>query len=156
MKAILMVVGKTNDKRLSDLTEEYAKRLRHYLPFEIEVIPDVKGIGSDPAVVREHEGTAILHRISETDRVILLDEKGLTLSSRQFAAFVQKRLSMGGKRIVFVVGGAVGLSESVKTRANDLLSLSAMTFTHQMVRLFFCEQLYRAMTILHGEAYHKD
>ncbi|MBQ7635617.1 MAG: 23S rRNA (pseudouridine(1915)-N(3))-methyltransferase RlmH [Bacteroidaceae bacterium] len=156
MKAILLVVGKTSDKRLATLTDEYKARLSHYLPFDLEVVPDVKGAGTQPAAVREAEGAALLRRIEPSDRVVLLDEGGDMLTSRQFAAFVQKRLAMGGKRLVFVVGGATGFSPAVRGRADDVLSLSRMTMTHQMVRLFFAEQLYRAMTILRGEPYHND
>ncbi len=156
MKAILLMVGKTTDKRLANLIEDYAARLRHYLPFEQIVVPDIKGSGSTPNVVREAEGNALLGRISPSDRVILLDEKGTQFTSRQFASFVEKRLSMGGKRLVFVIGGATGFADSVRQRADDLISLSPMTMTHQMVRLFFTEQLYRACTILRGEQYHND
>ena len=151
-----MVVGKTTDKHLAALIDDYASRLRHYLPFDIEVVPDVKGVGTATTQVREAEGAALLARIAPSDRVILLDEHGDTLSSRGFASFVETRMAMGGKRIVFVVGGATGFAPVVKQRADDTLSLSLMTMTHQMVRLFFVEQLYRAMTILRGESYHND
>lgn len=156
MKAILLVVGKTTDKRLTALIDEYVSRLGHYLPFEISVVPDVKGAGALPNAVREAEGAALLKRIETTDRVVLLDEAGDTLTSRQFAAFVQKRFNMGCRRLVFVVGGATGFAPLVRSRADDVLSLSRMTLTHQMVRLFFAEQFYRAMTILRGEPYHND
>ncbi len=156
MKAILLVVGKTTDKRLAALVSEYAERIGHYLPFEQVVIPDVKGAGSKPQDVRSAEGTALLKVLSPTDRVVLLDEQGEQLTSRGFAAFLEKRLAMGGKRLVFVVGGATGFSPEVRARANDVLALSRLTLTHQMVRLFFAEQLYRALTIIKGEKYHND
>jgi 23S rRNA (pseudouridine1915-N3)-methyltransferase len=156
MKVILLVVGKTTDKRLAALVDEYAARIGHYVPFEIAVVPDVKGVGRDADTVREAEGQALLRRIEPADRLVLLDEGGTEMTSRQMAAFVEKRLAMGGKRLVFAVGGATGFAPSVRNRADDVLSLSRMTMTHQMVRLFFAEQMYRAFTIIKGEKYHND
>lgn len=156
MKAVLLMVGKTTDKHLAALVDEYAGRITHYLPFEQIVVPDVKGVGRDADTVREAEGQALLRRIEPADRLVLLDEGGTEMTSRQLAAFVEKRLAMGGKRLVFAVGGATGFAPSVRNRANDVLSLSRMTMTHQMVRLFFTEQLYRALTIIKGEKYHND
>lgn len=156
MKVILLVVGKTTDKRLAALVDEYTSRIGHYTPFEIAVVPDVKGVGRDVAAVREAEGEALLRRIEPADRVVLLDEGGMEMTSRQLASFVEKRLAMGGKRLIFVVGGATGFSGAVRERADDVLSLSRLTMTHQMVRLFFAEQLYRAFTIIRGEKYHND
>ncbi|MBP3228857.1 MAG: 23S rRNA (pseudouridine(1915)-N(3))-methyltransferase RlmH [Bacteroidaceae bacterium] len=156
MKAILLCVGKTDDKRLAALIDEYAARLAHYVPFSIDIVPDVRTAGRAATAVREAEGQALLRRIEAGDRVVLLDEGGDEFTSRQFARFLEKRLAAGGKRLVFVVGGATGFSDEVRRRADGTLSLSRLTMTHQMVRLFFAEQLYRAFTILRGEPYHND
>ena len=119
-------------------------------------MPDVRTAGRAATAVREAEGQALLRRIEAGDRVVLLDEGGDEFTSRQFARFLEKRLAAGGKRLVFVVGGATGFSDEVRRRADGTLSLSRLTMTHQMVRLFFAEQLYRAFTILRGEPYHND
>jgi 23S rRNA (pseudouridine1915-N3)-methyltransferase len=155
MKVEFWVIGKTNEAYLSTGMEIYAKRLHHYLPFSLEVIPDVRKSGkltSDQ--LKEQEGQIVLNRLKKEDFVILLDEKGRSFSSETFARWVEKKLQDTGNRLIFLVGGAYGFSPALYERADQLLSLSEMTFSHQMIRLFFLEQLYRAMTILRNEPYH--
>lgn len=151
----LLTIGKTDDKCLLALIDEYAKRLKHYARFELEVIPDLKKAKNlDEASQKIREGEIILKKIAASDEVVLLDEKGDAFTSKKFAGVVQKKLNSGKKRVLFVIGGPYGFSEEVYHRANEKLALSKMTFSHQMVRLFFVEQLYRAFTILKGEPYH--
>lgn len=155
MKVELWVIGKTNERYLEDGMALYEKRLKHYLPFQWTVAPDVKGAGSfSGQQIKVKEGEIILSKIKEDDLLILLDERGRVLSSEGFAAYLDKKLQQTQRRLVFLIGGAYGFSDALYARANDQLSLSAMTFSHQMVRLFFIEQLYRAMTILRNEPYH--
>lgn len=155
MKVVLWVVGKTSESYLDTGIALYRKRLERYLPFEMEVIPDIRRGGKLPAEqLREQEGQAILGRLKKEDFLILLDEKGKTFGSEDFARFIEQQLGQPGNRLIFLVGGAYGFSPALYERADRLLSLSAMTFSHQMVRLFFLEQLYRAMTILRNEPYH--
>ncbi len=155
MKITLYAIGKTDNKQLQVLIEEYRKRLGFYVSFEMETIPDVKNAKNlSEALQKQAEGDEILKRISTADILILLDEKGKNHSSETFADFLQKKMNSGLKNLVFVIGGPYGFSEAVYERANGKLSLSAMTFSHQMVRLFFVEQLYRAFTILRNEPYH--
>lgn len=145
------------DKPLSQLLEKYAKRIAHYVPFEQEIIEDIKNVKSlSENEQKVLEGNKILKSIQQGDYVILLDEKGRELTSRSFAEFIKKKTQTIAKRIVFVIGGPYGFSDEVYTRANEKISLSKMTFTHEMVRLIFTEQLYRAMTILNGEPYHHE
>ena len=152
-----MVVGKTSTEALASEIEKYARRITHYLPFEIKVIPDIKkGKAFDPVKQKIAEGELLLKEIERPDTVILLDERGREMTSREFAAFVDKKVSVQARNIFFVVGGPYGFSEDVYRRADGMMSLSKMTFPHEMVRLFFVEQLYRAMTILRGEPYHHD
>ncbi len=151
----LLLIGKTDDKQLQTLIDAYAKRLKHYIKFELESIPDLKKTKAlDENQQKQKEGEMILKKIIPSDELILLDENGNMHSSQKFAENIQKKLNSGKKRVVFVVGGPYGFSEEVYGRANEKLSLSKMTFSHQMVRLFFVEQLYRAFTILKGEPYH--
>ena len=155
MKLKLIVIGKTDEKYLLEGIEKYCSRIKHYANFEIIVIPDIKQGGKfSTDKLKEEEGKLILNKTEQTDYIILLDEKGKEFTSVNFSAFLQKRLNAGASSIVFVVGGAFGFSADVYERANEKLSLSAMTFSHQMIRLFFTEQLYRAFTILKGEKYH--
>ena len=156
MKITLLVVGKTTDAHVEVLIQEYQKRLTHYIPFALQIIPELKNTKSlTPEQQKQAEGELILRTITPSTDLVLLDEHGKEFRSIEFADYVQKRMS-SGRDVVFVVGGPYGFSEGVYQRANGKISLSKMTFSHQMVRLFFVEQLYRAMTILRGEPYHHE
>ena len=156
MKIMLLLVGKTTDARIEQLIQEYQKRLTHYLPFAIQVIPELKNTKAlTPDQQKQREGDLILRAVSTNVDLILLDEHGKEFRSVEFADYVQKRMS-SGRDVVFVVGGPYGFADVVYERANGKISLSKMTFSHQMVRLFFVEQLYRALTILRGEPYHHE
>lgn len=146
-----------NDAPLVQAVEKYVKRLVHYIPFQFITIPDIKTTRAmTEQRQKEAEGALILSSVDSRDFVILLDERGKEFTSREFAAYIDKKtLSLPGN-LVFVIGGPYGFSSDVYDRANDKVSLSKMTFSHEMVRLFFVEQLYRAMTILRGEPYHHD
>lgn len=151
----LLGIGKTDDSALLNLTDDYIKRLQFYNKFEFELIPDLKKVKNlDENQQKQKEGELILSKINTSDFVVLLDEKGKQFSSVGFSEFIQKRLNSGLKQLVFVIGGPYGFSEAVYRRADTSISLSKMTFSHQMVRLFFVEQLYRAFTILKNEPYH--
>ena len=155
MNITLIAIGKTDDARLVELIEQYCRRLGHYVNFELQIIPDIKkGKGFTVDQQKTAEGLHILERLSPSDQLVLLDEKGKSMSSVGFSSYLQKQMNSGLKRLVFVIGGPYGFSQEVYARANGKLSLSAMTFSHQMVRLFFIEQLYRAFTILRNEPYH--
>ncbi len=157
MKILLVMVGKTSSGWLQKGVNEYFSRLKHYLPFEEMVLPDVKNARNMLATeLKKQEGQLILKTVAPSDLLILLDEGGKTFSSRGFSDFLQKQMLSGVRRLVFVIGGAWGFSEEVSQRAGKKISLSQMTFSHQMVRLIFAEQLYRALTILKGEPYHHD
>ena len=156
MKIIFLVVGKTTERWVQQGLEEYSGRLKHYADFSVEVIPDVKAGKRSSEDLLRLEGEAILAKTELSDWLVLLDEGGKSYTSRQFATQLQKWLNASPKRLVFLVGGAFGFSAEVKKRANAVLSLSGLTFTHQMVRPIFTEQLYRAFTILRGEKYHND
>lgn len=156
MKITLLVVGKTTDSHLQALLQDYQKRLRHYIPFSLTVIPELKNTKSlTSEQQKQAEGELILRNMTASTDMILLDERGKEFRSVEFADYVQKKMS-SGRDLVFVVGGPYGFSEAVYQRANGQISLSQMTFSHQMVRLFFVEQIYRAMTILRGEPYHHE
>ena len=155
MKITLIAVGKTDNKQLLSLQDEYLKRLKHYISVEFITIPDIKNVKNlSEEQQKKLEGMEILKRISSSDHVVLLDENGKSYSSVGFSEFLQKKMNGGLKNLVFVIGGPYGFSEDVYGRANGKLALSKMTFSHQMVRLFFIEQLYRAYTILRNEPYH--
>lgn len=157
MKVTFLVVGKTIDKRLISLIDEYTERVKHYIPFNIEVIPELKNTKSlTPEQQKEREGELIKKQLNSSDYVVLLDEGGKEFRSMEFASYIEKKQSQVAKRLVFIVGGPYGFSESIYQLAKEKISLSKMTFSHQMVRLFFVEQLYRAMTILRGEPYHHE
>lgn len=157
MKILLLSIGKTDSKALSELIDLYRARLGHYLSFELKCLPDVKRSGGmSQEMQREAEARALLSEFREGDQVVLLDERGEGMTSRQFSAYLEKQMLSGTKRLVFVIGGPYGFAEEAYKRANKLISLSQMTFSHQMIRLFVVEQLYRAMTILRGEPYHHD
>ena len=157
MQLVLLVVGKTDSKHIDALIEQYADRLKHYLPFSLQVIPDVRRSGKLSADEQKRvEGAEILRLLQSSDRLVLLDERGKELTSRAFASYMEKAMASGLRRLVFLIGGPYGFSEEVYGLADDQVSLSKMTFSHQMVRLFAVEQLYRAQTILRGEPYHHD
>lgn len=157
MKIVLLVVGKTTERYLIDAIAEYEKRLVHYIPFEMEVIADLKQTKNLSAEqIKEREGEMILKRLQPGDWVVLLDERGKEFTSMAFADFVEKRTHTVSKRMVFVIGGAYGFSSGVYAQAAEKISLSRMTFSHQMIRLLFVEQVYRAMTILNNEPYHHE
>lgn len=153
----LLTVGKTTIGFVADAIAEYEKRLKRYIPFRINSIPDIRNTRSlTEEKQKQAEGEQILQRLLPSDHVVLLDERGKEYTSIEFADFLQKQILSGKKRIVFVVGGPYGFSAEVYERANSKLSLSKMTFNHEMVRAFFTEQVYRAMTILRGEPYHHE
>lgn len=157
MKILLVVVGKVSTKYIEDGIRVYTDRLTHYLPFEIKTLADLKSTkGLTQLQQKQKEGEMILSAVKPGDFVILLDERGKEMTSRGFAEMIDRRMAMVSRNIIFVVGGPYGFSEDVYSRADSSLSLSKMTFSHEMVRLFFVEQLYRAMTILRGEPYHHD
>lgn len=155
MKIKLICVGKTTSSYLITGEHEYLKRLQHYSQVEKIEIPELKNVKKlRQEQIKQEEGALILAKISSGEQVILLDEKGKQYDSIKFSNFLQKRFNQGGKSLVFVIGGAYGFSEDVYAKASGKISLSEMTFSHQMVRLFFLEQLYRGFTILKGEPYH--
>ena len=155
MKTELWAIGKTNERYLEEGMELYRKRLGHYLKFGMEIIPDIKKAGKlNPEQLKGREGEAVLQRLKPGDFLVLLDESGKQFTYESFAEFLSHKLQLSYKRIIFLIGGAYGFSPELYTRADSKLSLSRMTFSHQMVRLFFLEQLYRAMTILNNEPYH--
>ncbi|MCH5319720.1 MAG: 23S rRNA (pseudouridine(1915)-N(3))-methyltransferase RlmH [Paramuribaculum sp.] len=157
MKIILLTVGKTQTGYIKEATEGYIRKVCHYMPLEMISLPDIKTSKTLSEEERKlKEGESILASLNSSDRVVLLDEKGTEYTSREFAGFIEKQSITGLRRLVFVVGGPYGFSKDVKSRADSLISLSRMTFSHEMVRLFFAEQVYRAMTILRGEPYHHD
>lgn len=156
MKIQLFLTGKTTDARLFSLIEDYQQRLKHYVPFELVVIPDIKNAKSlSQDQLKTAEGEAILSRLTPAMNVLLLDEHGREFRSIEYAEFLQKKMA-SGKDLALVIGGAYGFSEAVYQRANGKISLSQMTFSHQMIRLMAIEQLYRAMTILRNEPYHHE
>jgi len=155
MKINLLVVGKTEDKYLIEGIEKYLSRLKHYIGFTMVVIPDVKNTKNlTEAQQKAREAELILKQISNPDTVILMDEKGKKYTSVQFSDYLNKQMIGSVQQLTFIIGGPYGFDESVYKRANGSISLSDMTFSHQMVRLFFVEQLYRAFSILKGEPYH--
>ena len=155
MRIALLTIGKTDRKYLQEGISVYEERLRHYVSYSREEIPDFKGVSSlSEEQIKEQEGASILKKIEKGDFLVLLDERGKEMNSVEFSVKLEKWSLSGIKSIIFVVGGAYGFSKAVYERANEKMSLSRMTFSHQMVRLFFTEQLYRAFTILKGEPYH--
>ena len=151
----ILAIGKTDSASLQDLIAEYEKRLRHYIKFELEIIPDIKNAKNlSEAQQKEKEGELILKKLNATDVLVLLDEKGKQFGSVEFSDYLQKKMNSGIKQLVLVIGGPYGFSDAVYTKAQTKISLSKMTFSHQMVRLFLVEQLYRAFTILKNEPYH--
>lgn len=155
MKITLLAIGKTDNNQLQTLMDDYTKRMGFYVSFEVQVISDVKNAKNlSEQLQKQAEGEEILKRTSIADVLILLDEKGKTFTSEGFSEFLQKKMNSGLKNLIFVIGGPYGFSDAVYDRANGKVSLSSMTFSHQMVRLFFIEQLYRGFTILRNEPYH--
>ena len=155
MNIRLLTIGKTDNKSLQTLIDDYTKRLSFYVKFDLEIIPDIKNVKNlSEAQQKEKEGELILSKITPTDHLILLDENGKTFSSIGFSDFLQKKMNAGIKTLVFVIGGPYGFSETVYQKAQGKVSLSEMTFSHQMVRLFVIEQIYRGFTILRNEPYH--
>ena len=156
MKTILLAVGRTVEPYYIAAIKEYVERTKHYIPFDVEIIPELKNTKNLTAEQqKEKEADLILKALQPGDTVVLLDEHGKEFRSIEFADYLQKRMS-SGRDVVFVVGGPYGFADTVYQRANGKISLSKMTFSHQMVRLFFVEQSYRAMTILRGEPYHHE
>lgn len=157
MKIVLLVVGKTTDYHIQALTDEYAARINHYVPFQMVVIPELRNTRAlTSAQQKQLEAQTIKKALMPTDFVVLLDEHGTERRSIDFAAWLQKRTAAGGHRLVFVVGGPYGFDADIYDLADEKVSLSQMTFSHQMIRLLFTEQVYRAMTILRGEPYHHE
>lgn len=155
MNIKLIAIGKTDNKNLQTLMDEYQKRLSFYIKFELEIIPDIKNAKNlSEAQQKEKEGELILNKLTPTDFLILLDENGKSFSSVEFSNELQKKMNAGIKTLVYVIGGPYGFSEAVYQKAQQKISLSKMTFSHQMVRLFFIEQIYRGFTILRNEPYH--
>ena len=155
MNIRLLAIGKTDNKSLQMLIEDYSKRLSFYIKFDLEIIPDIKNAKNlSEAQQKEKEGELILAKLSPTEQLILLDENGIVFSSVEFSKYLQKKMNTGIKTLVFVIGGPYGFSEEVYKKSQGKISLSAMTFSHQMVRIFVIEQLYRGYTILKNEPYH--
>ena len=157
MKLVLLVVGKTDSAIISSLTDDYIKKINFYIPFEIKIVQDLKKrIKVSKKEQKTLEAESILKNIQSSDFVVLLDEKGKEYRSKDFAQFIENKMIRVTKQLVFVIGGPYGFSEEIKKIADEMLSLSKMTFTHQMIRLLFTEQVYRAMTILNNDPYHHE
>lgn len=155
MQIKLIAIGKTDDKQLLQLIEQYQKRLKHYIKFDLDIIPDIKNVKNlSEKQQKEKEGELILKKINPTDILVLLDENGKQFNSLEFSTYLQKKMNAGIKQLVFVIGGPYGFSETISQKAQGKISLSKMTFSHQMVRLFIVEQIYRGFTILKNEPYH--
>ncbi|WP_455496892.1 23S rRNA (pseudouridine(1915)-N(3))-methyltransferase RlmH [Coprobacter sp.] len=157
MKILLLVVGKTTESYFSEAIREYSERTKHYIPFDMDVIPELKNtknLSFDQQ--KEKEADLILKSLQPGDYIVLLDERGKEYSSLQFAAYLERKMHVVSKRLVFVIGGPYGFSSRVYDSASEKMSLSKMTFSHQMIRMIFVEQLYRAMTILNNEPYHHE
>lgn len=157
MKIKLLAIGKTDNKQLIQLIDDYQKRMKHYIKFEFEIINDLKNAKNLSEIQqKEKEGELILNKITNTDTLILLDDKGKQYSSVEFSKYLQKKMNAGIKQLVFVIGGPYGFSETIYKKAKEQISLSKMTFSHQMIRLFIIEQIYRGFTILRNEPYHHE
>lgn len=157
MKIVILAVGRTSTQYIASATDDFIRRASRYMPVEMAVIPDLKSTRTlSEEQQKQREGRLIIEALQPGDLVTLLDERGKELTSREFSAEIERGAVSGLKRMVFVIGGPYGFSDEVYSRADRKLSLSRMTFTHEMVRLFFAEQVYRAMTIMHGEPYHHD
>lgn len=157
MKITLLTVGKTDVRWVREGLDLYISRLSHYIPFVLDEIPELKNVSAlSKEQIKDREGELIMKKLRPTDDVILLDEHGKEWRSIEFAAVLEEKISRGGRDMVFIIGGAYGFSKDVYARANSKMSLSKMTFSHQMVRTVFAEQLYRAFTIMRGEPYHHE
>ncbi len=157
MKVKLLAIGKTDDKNLLKLIETYQNRLKHYIKFEVSIIPDIKKVKNlSENQQKEKEGELILKQLQPTDQLVLLDDKGKEFNSIEFSKYLQKKMNSGIKQLVLVIGGPYGFSEEVYKKSNGKISFSKMTFSHQMIRLFVVEQLYRGFTILKNEPYHHE
>lgn len=157
MKATLILVGKTVDKRFAELISEYTNRLKHYISFEINTIPELKNTKSITSEQQKNsEAELIIKNLQPSDYVVLLDEHGKEMRSVEMADWMKRKMNTINKRIVFIIGGPYGFSQKIYDIAHEKLSMSKMTFSHQMIRLIFVEQLYRSMTILNGEPYHHE
>ena len=157
MKILLIVTGKTDRKWLEEGIGLYAERISHFAQFDIQVIPDLRNTRNmEPALQKEREGEAVLKLLQPADDVCLLDDKGSEMTSMQMASWIEKRMARSSKRLVFIIGGPYGFSPDVYGRVPERISLSRMTFSHQMVRLIFVEQLYRAFSILNNLPYHHE
>jgi len=157
VKILLLTIGNTDKKYMKEGIDDYVKRISFYLPFEMKVIPDIKNRSSlSKELQKEKEGLLIMNQISLGDFVVLLDERGTEFSSVAFSKWVEKKMIAGTRQLIFVIGGPYGFSETVYQRSDTKISMSKMTFSHQMVRMIFVEQIYRAMTIIKNEPYHHD
>jgi 23S rRNA (pseudouridine1915-N3)-methyltransferase len=157
MKIKLLAIGKTDNKNLNQLIDEYQNRLKHYIKFELEIIPDIKNVKNLSEIQqKEKEGDLILSKLQNTDVLVLLDDKGKHFTSIEFSTYLQKKMNAGLKQLVLVIGGPYGFSDTVYKKAQGKISLSKMTFSHQMIRLFIVEQIYRGFTILKNEPYHHE
>lgn len=157
MKIVLLVVGKTTSTYLKTGIDDYSARINKFMPFKLRVLPDVKSSKKmSEKSQKEAEGEIILSQLQPNDHIVLLDERGKEMTSREFSAFIESKSITLSRNLIFIVGGPYGFSEALYNRANSLLSLSRMTFPHELVRLFFVEQIYRAMTIAHNLPYHHD
>jgi 23S rRNA (pseudouridine1915-N3)-methyltransferase len=157
MKLVLLMTGKTFQSWIKEGVDEYQKRMAKYAPFEIMALPDVKNPGNRPAAwVMEKEAEKILQAARDDDQVVLLDERGKTYTTTELAAWLAKAMLLPKKRLVFVIGGPWGFHERVRSRADHVISLSRLTFSHQVVRLLFAEQLYRALSVIAGDPYHHE
>ncbi len=157
MKVVLLSVGKTDHPLLSQIIEDYRKKVNHYIPFEMKMVPDPKNRRNlSEKEQKAEEAQLLLKVLQPSDHVVLLDEKGKEYRSTEFARYLEKKSHTGSRQLVFLVGGPYGFAPEIYARATDMISLSRMTFTHQMIRLIFTEQLYRAMTIIHHEPYHHE
>jgi len=155
LKIKLLAIGKTDHKSIKSLIEEYSKRLNHYIKFELLIIPDIKNSKNlSEEQQKQKEGELILSKIGNFDELVLLDENGKDFTSIGYSKYLQKKMNSGVKNLVFVIGGPYGFSEEVYSRAKEKISLSRMTFSHQMIRIFIIEQIYRGFTILRNEPYH--
>jgi 23S rRNA (pseudouridine1915-N3)-methyltransferase len=157
MKIALLQTGKTTDKNISELVDLYSKRIKKYISFEVITIPELKNTKNMPVQEQQvKEANKIIQSVSDDDYIVLLDERGKEYRTIEFSSFLEKAFLLPKKRIIFIIGGPWGFSEAVYAKANQKISLSKMTFSHQMVRLLFLEQLYRVFTIIKGEPYHHE
>ena len=157
MKIKLLAIGKTDDKNLIQLINTYENRLKHYIKFELDIIPDIKNAKNlSEQQQKEKEGELILAKLQPTDELILLDDKGKQFTSIEFSDYLQKKMNAGIKQLIFVIGGPYGFSDAIYNKAKGKVSFSKMTFSHQMIRLFVVEQIYRGFTILRNEPYHHE